>query len=133
MSKKQLIPGAGSKVSDLAQFILSKFGGEGYECQRVDFEELVIIQCRNTRSGSGNSVFSSLTGMDAVATLKIAKIGPNLEIESSAGKWLDKAAVMGISIVVLWPLFVTSSIGFYKQNKLVGRLFDEAMLYLSSH
>ena len=71
-----------------------------------------------------------LTGLNIVATLKLCKIGNDLKLSAAGGKWLDKAAVMGVSMVVLWPLFFTSAIGFARQRKLIARLMNEALSYL---
>ena len=130
MALKQTIRNASDKASDLIDYITNKFQGEGYEVQVMNFGKNGIIQVRNT-SNSAGGWFKSVAGLGNVATLKVDTEGSDLIIEATGGKWLDKAAVMGVSMVILWPLFFTSGIGMITQNRLIKRLFDEALQFLS--
>lgn len=113
----------------------NKLEAEGYDAQLLTFDDEFILQARDSFASENAPKavrwLSSTTGSAAVATLKAKRLGADVEIEVVGGKWLDKAAAMGVSMVVLWPLFVTSSIGMFRQNKLIGRLFDEAVKSLA--
>jgi hypothetical protein len=47
-----------------------------------------------------------------------------LTVEIGAGKWIDKAAVGVVSMLVLWPLAVTAGFGAWEQSKLPEKIFD---------
>lgn len=66
---------------------------------------VTILQAR-ARSGG----FKQLVGMDKALTIRFTESG------STA------AAVMAVSMFILWPLTLTSGYGIYKQKKLPGNI-----------
>jgi hypothetical protein len=49
--------------------------------------------------------------------------GDALTVEIGAGKWLDKAAVGAVSLIVLWPLAFTAGFGAWEQMKMPDKVF----------
>jgi hypothetical protein len=47
-----------------------------------------------------------------------------LTVEIGAGKWVDKAAVGAVSLVILWPLAITAGIGAWEQMNMPDKIFD---------
>jgi hypothetical protein len=47
-----------------------------------------------------------------------------LTVEIGAGKWIDKAAVGTVSLLILWPLAITAGIGAWEQMKMPDNIFD---------
>ena len=47
-----------------------------------------------------------------------------LTVEIGAGKWIDKAAVGTVSLIILWPLAITAGIGAWEQMKMPDNIFD---------
>jgi hypothetical protein len=47
-----------------------------------------------------------------------------LTVEIGAGKWIDKAAVGTVSLLILWPLAITAGIGAWEQMNLPDKIFD---------
>jgi len=47
-----------------------------------------------------------------------------LTVEIGAGKWVDKAAVGTVSLLILWPLAITAGIGAWEQMNLPDKIFD---------
>ena len=133
MAQKQTIHNAGYQMEALANHIQQVFEDEEYDVQVLNLGDDVLIQVRNTaeKDSSLKAWGKRLTGLSSVATLKLGRSGDDLEIESTSTKWLDKAAVAGVSLFVLWPLLITSGIGVYQQNQLVERLFQESLAYLA--
>ena len=132
MAKSKIIENSWNRVNGALQRVESHFICEGYDTQLLTFPNELILQVRDSTVGDSSPGFLKLvckaTGTAAVATLKATRVGQNdVQIEAVGGKWLDKAAVMGVSMVVLWPLFVTSSVGMLRQNALISRVFDETM------
>ena len=128
MSRKHTVFNGASHMEDCAEYIRNLFAAEGYEAQKLTVNDPsqkgMLVQVRNSAG-----VIKSVTGLSACATLKIMVHGDNLEFEVLGGKWLDKAAVNVVSWFVLWPLFVTSGIGMWRQKKLLDRVYEEAVGY----
>jgi hypothetical protein len=47
-----------------------------------------------------------------------------LTVEIGAGKWVDKAAVGTVSLLILWPLAITAGMGAWEQMKMPDKIFD---------
>lgn len=133
MAQKQTIHKAGYQMEALANHIQQLFEDEEYDVQVLNLGNDILIQVRNTpeKDSSFSAWSKRLTGLSNVATLKLGRSGEDLEIESTSTKWLDKAAVAGVSLFMLWPLLITSGIGAYQQNQLIDRLFQESLAYLA--
>ena len=69
-------------------------------------------------------------GMDKAISVKMWERNGILTVEVGEAKWVDKGAVMAVSMVVLWPLAVTSGIGIYHQAKLPEKIFNCVRNYL---
>jgi hypothetical protein len=86
----------------------------------------IIIQAR-ARSGA----LKQWIGMDKAITVKINKLeGSQVAVDVGSAKWGDKAGAMAVSMLVLWPLAVTSGIGMYQQSKLPDQIKNAIMTYL---
>ena len=73
-----------------------------------------------------------MIGCETCASLILTAKGNNLEVKVAGGKWLDKAAVIGVSMIVLWPLLITVTIGSFRQKALLDKLFMNAIEKLAS-
>jgi hypothetical protein len=62
--------------------------------------------------------------MSSALNVSLLQDGTNLNVEISAGKWMDKAVVGTISMFVLWPLAVTTAWGTWKQSQLPKNTFE---------
>lgn len=71
-------------------------------------------------------------GMDKAISIKLSARDGILTAEVGEAKWIDKGAIMAVSMFVLWPLAVTSGIGMYKQAKLPEKIFNCIRNYLNS-
>jgi len=47
-----------------------------------------------------------------------------LTVEIGAGKWVDKAAVGAVSLLILWPLAITAGLGAWEQMNLPENIFN---------
>jgi hypothetical protein len=90
----------------------------------------MLVQVRNTSGTSG--FFKTVTGLSSCATLKLSISDKDLDIEVLGGNWLDKTVVNVVSWVILWPLFITSGIGMWRQKKLLDRMFTEVMSFFTA-
>jgi len=134
MDREKTIKGAGFQMDYLAEHTVKRCEADGYECQKLSFEDKgnpgLLIQIRNTSDGSWGKA-KSLMGLKTCATLKLQRRGDDLEISVLAGQWLDKVAVNVVSWVILWPLFVTSCVGMWRQKKMLDQLFVDTLSFFA--
>lgn len=135
MERKMTIAGAASKRESCVEFLSGKYKAEGYEVQVVPIEENgeqgVLLQMRNTAANTASGWMKKLTGLETCATVKLVDAGKALSAEVLAGKWLDKVAAGAVSMVILWPLFVTASIGAIKQKAMLDNVWNETVKFLT--
>lgn len=134
MNRKHLVVNGAPRMEECAEHIRSLFMSEGYEAQALTVNDPsqkgMLVQVRNAAGASG--FFKAVTGLSTCSTLKLVVKSNDLEVEVLGGKWLDKAVVNLVSWVILWPLFVTSGIGMWRQKKLLDRMFKETISFFTT-
>ena len=112
----------GFSTNDLANRLTSFLAASGMEtninCNQD--RSCIVLQAR----ASGGS-FKQLFGMDKAVTIRLNRVGDNLNVEVGEAKWGDKAAVMTLSMFVFWPLTITSGVGIYEQKQLITRIWSQ--------
>lgn len=99
---------------------------ENMEAQVLESADgATIIQGRAT-----GGKWKQWIGMDKAISVKLFAKDGILTVEIGEAKWIDKGAVMTVSMFVLWPLAITSGIGMYKQAKLPEKIFTCIRDYL---
>lgn len=137
MQREKTIYNKASKMIALANAIMQDYKAEGYETQELEVKDDghgnkgYIVQIRNTAKNAGGFL-KKIIGCENCASLVLTAKGNDLEVKVVGGKWLDKAAVMGVSMIVLWPLLVTATIGSFRQKALLDNLFMNAIEKLAS-
>lgn len=130
------VSNASSMIDDLASAMVVKYRDKGYGVQRLAFEQDgesgVLVQIKNSKSGVG-SFLRLATGLSSCATLKLLRVGNDLEIKVFAGKWIDKIGAGVVSWFVLWPLLLTAAFGAYRQMTFLDEVYDSAVAWASSH
>lgn len=121
----------------LANAIMRDYKAEGYETQELEVKDEghgnrgYIVQIRNTAKNAGGFLKKN-NWLRKLCFFGLDSQGNDLEVKVAGGKWLDKAAVVGVSLIVLWPLFVTATIGSVRQKALLDNLFMNAIEKLAS-
>ncbi len=88
----------------------------------------VIIQARDK-----GGTWKQWIGMDKAITVKIERVTEDkIMVDIGNAKWADKAGAMAVSLVILWPLTITSGIGIYQQGKLPAEIKNEVYRYLTA-
>ena len=86
-----------------------------------------IIQAR-VQNGKVGQWF----GLDKAIQVRLTPCSGNVvSVEIGSGEWLKKSLTMATSMVVLWPLAVTSTVGMVKQGKLPGKIDHAIQMYLA--
>ena len=99
---------------------------ENMETQRAAHTaNSAIIQARSI-----GGKYKQLIGMDKAITVRLNWDGRKVTMEIGNGKWIDKGAALAVSMIVLWPLAITSLSGMYMQGKLPGKIREAAERYM---
>ena len=108
----------GKSVEGAVECLRNFFFAENMECQSFNTGNGYIVQAR-VRSGG----VKQLIGMDKAVEVRFNMVpGSNqITVEMGGAKWADKAAVMAVSMFVLWPLAITSGVGIYGQKKVLDK------------
>ena len=86
-----------------------------------------IIQAR-ARNGKVGQWF----GLDKAIRVRLTPHANNVvTAEIGNGEWLKKSLTMATSMVVLWPLAVTSGTGMVLQGRLPGKIDHAIQMYLA--
>lgn len=135
MARQTVVPGAASKIDKLIAHLDDKYKARKFVVQVLEIHDEKqngkLFQMKESSGSAGMDMFKGLTGMGTAASIKLLVRGNDLEVEVFGGKWLDKAAGAAVSMVVLWPLLITSGIGVWKQNALLDDLYKEVTLFLA--
>lgn len=92
---------------------------QDFDTQQVNTDEdSVLLQVKKRGS------WRDLVGMATSLNIVFHTGEDTLTVEIGAGKWLDKAAVGTVSLLILWPLAITAGMGAWEQMKLPDRIFD---------
>ena len=119
----------GKSVNGAVDAIKAFFHSENMETQFFLQNDTHILQAR-ARSGG----LKQFVGMDKAIEVRITPINNNtmVTVEIGGAKWADKAAVMAVSMFVLWPLAITSGVGMYGQSQVIKKARSILEMYFNS-
>lgn len=98
------------------------------QVQLISEEGRIVLQARD-KGGK----WKQFLGMDKAISIKMQQVDENhIRVAIGEAKWADKIGAMAVSMVILWPLTVTSGIGMYIQGKLPKEIRKALTAYLQS-
>ena len=123
----QKIPGSTSRrytcpeedAIRLIQDVKGWLDSQGFDTQQVSADDQSLLIQIKKRGG-----WRDLVGMATSLNILFHHNADTLTVEIGAGKWIDKAAVGAVSLVILWPLAITAGMGAWEQMKMPDRIFD---------
>ena len=123
----QKIPGSTSRrytcpeedAVRLIQDVKGWLDSQGFDTQQVSADDQSLLIQIKKRGG-----WRDLVGMATSLNILFHHNADTLTVEIGAGKWIDKAAVGAVSLVILWPLAITAGMGAWEQMKMPDRIFD---------
>lgn len=121
---------AGKNITGLANVVYNLLSiSKGMDTQMINLEGgNVMLQARD-KAG----MWKQWIGMDKAITVKLEKIDEDrVSVNIGESKWVDKVGIMALSMIILWPLTITSGIGMYIQGKLPGEIKKEVANYFVS-
>ena len=110
-------------IKSLKSYLLSN----GYVVQEFLKHDGLILQIKK---GGG---FKTAIGLSTALNVNIEQTEEYFTVSFSDGKWVDKAAVAGVSMFLLWPLLITSAVGAYRQAELPGKIMEYISLEISKY
>lgn len=102
-------------ISDVTTWL----DAQGFDSQQMPTEVNSVLLQVKKRGG-----WRDFVGMSTSLNIVFHESDEFLTVEIGAGKWLDKAAVGTVSMVILWPLAVTAGFGAWEQMRLPDRIFE---------
>jgi hypothetical protein len=107
-------PGVEADVMQLMSELRQLFDGDdAYEVQTMQVSSTAILQARKT------GTLRELTGLSAALTIKVTPEHGGTRVEIGMQKWLDKAAVAAVAMILSLGLLVAlPALGAYWQYKI---------------
>lgn len=116
-------PGVEADVSRLVSELRTIFD-QDYEVQTMHVSATTIVQARKS------STLRDLTGLSAALTIKITPEGGGTRVEIGMQKWLDKAAIAAVAVLLsAGMLLALPALGAYWQYKIT----EEAWKTIDEH
>ncbi len=105
-------PGVEADITKLLQELRGLFD-EDFEVQTMHVASTTVLQARKS------STLRDLTGLSAALTIKITPEPSGTRVEIGMQKWLDKAAVAAVALILSAGLLIAlPALGAYWQHKL---------------
>ncbi|MEW6771679.1 MAG: hypothetical protein AB1330_09890 [Bacillota bacterium] len=94
-----------------------------FETQRLGDDRTFVVQAKK------GGTLAAVAGMSYALSVRFRQREDGVEVETGAGKWMDKAAAGTVGWLAFLPLAITAGIGFYNQ----GKLGDELLTFLEHY
>lgn len=112
------------EIQDLGEKLSQWFEGQGFEAQSLEGPGGgLVVQARKTEG------WRALVGMDAALSVTMTKRDENLFVQTAAAKWVDKAVVGGLGVLLFWPAIIPAAYGAWKQKQLP----DEVLRFIGQY
>ena len=128
--------GKKNMMNHCADFIMEKYMYDGYQVQKVPFEEQgnegILVQIRNTENDF-SGILKTVIGCKKCVSVKLLHVNGNVDVKVMTTSWLDKAVVMTVAWFCLWPLLATGGFGIYQQKKLIDQVQQDVTNFLANY
>jgi len=101
----------------IAQALVYEYQIQGYEAQKADTDEQIIIQLRK------ENTLRTITGLNKALSITLEKVQRGTLVKVGAQDWIDQIAV-GVIGLVLHPLLVTAALGTVTQYNVVNDVLN---------
>jgi len=107
-------------IEQLATDLEHFYRSQGYQVQQIANNDQIMIQLKK------GSDLESIVGMQAALTVTIQRTAGGVMAAVGQQKWIDKAAVgvVGVVIPPLWPLLITAGFGAFRQAGLANQVMS---------
>jgi hypothetical protein len=93
---------------------------QGYQVQQIGDNDQKMVQLKK------GSDIEAMVGLQATLTITIQRSSSGVVVAVGNQKWVDKAAVgaVGLVVPILWPLMITAGFGAFRQAELANRVLQ---------
>jgi len=103
-------------VSDLENWLIS----QNFNCQQLTTEDGGTLLQVAKKGG-----WRKFIGMGTALNIVLRQSSNNITVEIGAGRWIDKAVVGTVAMLLIWsPIIVTAGIGAWQQKKLPKKIYQ---------
>ena len=120
-SKKKILYGSPSLISDIANHIMEEFRKDGYEVS-MDALSSGGYDISITKGG----IFKAVLGMKTALKVTLLPQGNKIHFEAGVGIWGQQAIPNVISMLFFWPVLITQIWGLVEQSKLDDKALEIA-------
>jgi len=126
MPQERMFYAPNAELKPLADDLAQWLKGRQFETQVLSVESGgVLIQ------GRQEGGWRSVVGMALATNVVLNRTGANIKVEVGQGKWLDKAVVGAVGMLLLWPALIPAAIGAWQQSKLPEEIFNHVAAFLA--
>jgi len=105
-------------IERLANDLENAYRAQNYQVQQVGNKDQMLVQLK--KGGD----FEALIGMQAALSVTLQHIGGGTLAMIGQQKWIDKAAVGAVGMLVFWPLAATAGVGAIRQASLANQVLN---------
>ena len=103
-------------LADLKNWLIS----QNFNCQQLTTEDGGTLLQVAKKGG-----WRKFIGMGTALNIVLHQSSNNITVEIGAGRWIDKAVVGTVAMLLVWsPIIVTAGIGAWQQKKLPKKIYQ---------
>ncbi len=105
-------------IERLANDLENVYRAQNYQVQQIGDKNQMLVQLK--KGGD----FEAIIGMQAALSVTLQRVSGGTLAMIGHQKWIDKAAVGAVGMLVLWPLAVTAGVGAIRQASLANQVLN---------
>ncbi|MDY7040276.1 MAG: zinc ribbon domain-containing protein, partial [Chloroflexota bacterium] len=119
MAEQKIYSAPDVDVRELAGVVSDWFQNQQFEVQTLESPGGgLVVQARQPEA------WRSIVGMSSALNVTMTRQGENLVVQMGAAKWVDKAAVSAVTLILFWPALIAPAYGAWKQSQLPKQVFQ---------
>ncbi len=127
MAEQRMYHAPGVDIRGLAGVVANWFQGQKFETQTLEAPGGgMVVQARQPEA------WRSILGMSSALNVTMTLQGENLVVQMGAAKWVDKAAVGAVGVLIFWPALIPAAYGAWKQKQLPNQVFQLIDQYVAT-
>jgi hypothetical protein len=127
MAEQRMYHAPGVDLRELAGVVSDWFQNQQFEVQTLEAPgDGLVVQARQPET------WRSILGMSSALNVTMTPQGENLVVQMGAAKWVDKAAVGAVGVLLFWPALIPAAYGAWKQKQLPNEVFQLIDQYVAT-
>ncbi|MBC7249994.1 MAG: zinc ribbon domain-containing protein [Anaerolineae bacterium] len=127
MPEQRMYHAPGLDLHELAGVVSDWFQSQQFETQILEAPGGgLVVQARQPET------WRSILGMSSALNVTMTRQDENLIVQMGAAKWVDKAAVGAVGLLLFWPALIPAAYGAWKQKQLPNQVFQLIDQYVAT-